>query len=707
MKPENLTAYALGELHGSEREAFEKELACSQELQRELASAISFCEAIRFDPAEDLGTDLRSRLLAECHGNIAESRRRRNIRNVVFVTSLTALAACLLIAPMLPWTAFRLPALKTADSSGEAEGFVVTVQKSVVSPAPSSALLAKVESSQPAVSAATDVALVAGTGNSASSFVMSPMIVPPASARPVLTGSAGMLTAAQASTITTFAGGWGKGSGAGTGTLSRTAACVAPPRQDFNTESYDAICENVFFDARTNPLSTFSIDVDTASYANVRRLLNDEQLPPSGAVRIEELINYFPYTYPRPGKGAPFSVNMETARAPWAPEHQLVRIGIKGRELDGGKRPASNLVFLVDVSGSMRPENKLPLLKRSLRALVEKLDARDHVAIVVYAGASGLALPPTSGSEKKSILAALDHLDAGGFTNGAQGITLAYETARENFLKGGINRVILCTDGDFNVGVTDQSSLVKLIEHERGSGIFLSVLGFGDGNLKDSTMEKLADRGNGNYACIDSFSEGRKVLVEQMGGTLFTIAKDVKIQVEFNPARVAGYRLIGYENRLLAKEDFNDDRKDAGEIGAGHSVTAFYEIVPAGVPVPGGQSVDPLKYQVPPPQTESGNNDLLTLKLRYKAPDGDASKLIEAPLPATAPTDFADASGDFQFAASVAAFGMKLRGTPGSDDISWKDIQSAARRSLGDDPGSYRAEFLTLVEKASQLSKSE
>lgn len=737
MKPENLTAYALGELHGSEREAFEKELAGSQELQSELAETTSLCGALRFDPDGDLGANLRAKLLAGCRGNICESRRHRKIRKIVFATSLTALAACLLIAPMLPWTAFRLPSSGgKADDAKGTTGFVLQEQPAsapegpvpVAQPA-NSALLASNDWSRPArnfssgtplsaevkavnsqpevvglenarVVTPTTVSLVASAGSAGLSAAQMPVMDAKREMMPSAPGSAVPVAAALTKT---FTGGWGKGSGSG------GDACVRMPsvqtRSGFNTESYDDIAENVFLEAKTNPLSTFSIDVDTASYSNIRRFLNDEQLPPAGAVRVEELINYFPYTYPQPENSDPFSVNVETARAPWAPEHQLVRIGIRGRELDPAKRPASNLVFLVDVSGSMRPENRLPLLKRSLRALVEKLGAKDSVAIVVYAGASGLALPPTSGSEKQRILEALDHLDAGGSTNGGKGITLAYETARENFLKDGINRVILCTDGDFNVGVTDQGSLVKLIEKERGTGVFLSVLGFGEGNLKDSMMEKLADKGNGNYAYIDSFSEGRKVLVEQMGGTLFTIAKDVKIQVEFNPARVAGYRLIGYENRLLAKEDFNDDKKDAGEIGAGHSVTALYEIVPSGKSLPGEHSVDPLKYQTPPPQDEAASDELLTLKLRYKAPDGDTSKLIETPLKATEPKDFSEATPDFQFAAAVAAFGMKLRGTPGSDDISWKDIQSAARRSLGEDPGSYRAEFLTLVEKASRLQE--
>jgi len=475
--------------------------------------------------------------------------------------------------------------------------------------------------------------------------------------------------------------------------------------EGFITEAYDGIEENRFRTAKENPLSTFSIDVDTASYSNVRRFLRSDRVPPPGAVRTEELINYFSYDYPEPEAANPFSVNVEVNRAPWNTKHELVRIGLKGRSVPVAERPSSNLVFLIDVSGSMQDVDKLPLLKRSLRALVEKLSPNDRVAIVVYAGSSGLVLPSTPGADRNRIFKALDELEAGGSTNGAEGIQLAYQTARENFLKEGNNRVILCTDGDFNVGVTSQSELISLIEKERSSGVFLSVLGFGTGNLKDSTMEKLADKGNGNYSYIDSLSEGRKVLVEQMGATLFTIAKDVKVQVEFNPARVAGYRLIGYENRLLAKEDFNDDKKDAGEIGAGHSVTALYEIVPVGQTLPDQPSVDSLKYQAPATERPASSDELLTVKLRYKAPDGNKSRLIESPVQASVERGFDQASQDFQFVAAVAAFGMKLRGSPDAGDISWQEIQKIARRNLGEDPGSYRAEFLTLVEKARQLSE--
>ena len=478
---------------------------------------------------------------------------------------------------------------------------------------------------------------------------------------------------------------------------------VEPEQRDFNTEAYASVRENEFVTAKENPLSTFSIDVDTASYSNVRRFLENESRPPAGAIRTEELINYFRYNYPLPQGEEPFSVNLEVGRAPWNPERELVRIGLRGRELPSEERGPANLVFLVDVSGSMEQDNKLPLLQRSLSELVKNLSDEDRVAIVTYAGSSGLVLAPTAGAKKHEILDAIANLQAGGSTHGSEGIRLAYETAREHFRQDGNNRVILCTDGDFNVGITNESELQKLIEKERESGVFLSVLGFGTGNVNDSTMELLADKGNGNYAYIDSISEGRKVLVEQMGSTLFTIAKDVKIQVEFNPARVAGYRLIGYENRLLAKEDFNDDKKDAGEIGAGHTVTALYEIIPAGQPVPGSPSVDPLKYQKPAPPSGEAGVELLTVKLRYKAPDGEKSKLLEIPLRADDMPVFGQTSEDFRFAVSVAAFGMKLRGSPEAGKISWAEIQDIARGSLGEDPGSYRAEFLTLVEKAKRL----
>ena len=465
---------------------------------------------------------------------------------------------------------------------------------------------------------------------------------------------------------------------------------------DPSAESYDSVAENPFKLSRDDALSTFSIDVDTASYANVRRFLNAGQLPPPGAVRIEELINYFRYDYPQPTGGAPFSVTADVATCPWKQGHLLARIGLRGREVHVLERPASNLVFLIDVSGSMADENKLPLVIRSLRMLIEQLDARDRVAMAVYAGASGLVLDSTLGSNKSALAAALDSLQSGGSTNGGAGIELAYATAREHFVQGGTNRVILCTDGDFNVGVTSQDELVRLIERERESGVFLSVLGFGMGNLKDSTMEKLADKGNGNYAYIDSQNEARKVLVEELGSTLVTIAKDVKIQIEFNPAAVQAWRLIGYENRVLAHQDFNDDRKDAGEIGAGHTVTALYEIVPAGVAF-AAPSVDESRYQEPrdTPATAFGD-ELMFVKLRYKDPEGSESKLLSTAV-RNSRVEFDSAPTDFRFATGVAAFGMRLRNSSYVADMPFEWIHNTVMKSLGRDESGYRREFLSLV----------
>jgi Ca-activated chloride channel homolog len=478
----------------------------------------------------------------------------------------------------------------------------------------------------------------------------------------------------------------------------------APRRPgEFNTESYDRIDDNPFRRAAQDPLSTFSIDVDTASYANVRRFLNSGSMPPADAVRIEEMINYFRFDYPRPVNGVPFAVTTELTACPWNPAHRLALIGLQAQTVDLDKVPARNLVFLLDVSGSMEPPDKLPLVRTAMRMLVDTLTARDRIAIVVYAGASGIVLPSTSGAHKERIHEAIGRLEAGGSTNGGQGITLAYQVAQEQFVKGGINRVILATDGDFNVGVTNQGDLTRLIEAKRASGIFLSVLGVGTGNVKDSTMEKLADRGNGNYAYLDSLHEARKVLVNEGGATLVTVAKDVKIQVEFNPANVAAYRLIGYENRILTNQDFNDDRKDAGEIGAGHTVTALYEIVPAGaeVNVPG---VDPLKYQRPaPPATRVAGDELMTVKLRYKAPDADVSKLIAVPVK----NQSREMSGNIGFAAAVAEFGMLLRQSEHRGASSYASASALAKRFRGPDPDGYRAEFVRLVELAGAVARQK
>lgn len=477
--------------------------------------------------------------------------------------------------------------------------------------------------------------------------------------------------------------------------------------QESTTESYGVLIDNAFKDVTHSPLSTMGIDVDTAAYSNVRRFLREGQLPPPDAVRIEELINYFTYDYAPPGAGeAPVRVHLEVAQCPWNTEHQLVRVALKARELAHGARPHANLVFLVDVSGSMSPENKLPLVKRSLRLLVERLGEADTVGIVTYAGNAQIALSPTSCDHKDAIYAAIDRLEAGSGTNGGEGIQGAYRMARDRFERSAVNRVLLCTDGDFNVGITSQGALTELIQREAKSGVFLSVLGFGMGNLKDSTMELLADKGNGHYAYIDSFSEARKVLSEQLEGTLVTVAKDVKIQIEFNPQHVARWRQIGYENRQLAARDFNDDRKDAGDAGAGQCVTALYEIVPAHPLLASAES--PLRYQPRPrptvvPETGSAHEqELLLVKVRYKLPDSDSSSVLEKALKPTSP-EFRKASTDFQWASAVAGFGMLLRDSPHRGATSIESVLGWAQAGLGKDPQGFRSEFIDLVRRAQTL----
>ncbi len=482
------------------------------------------------------------------------------------------------------------------------------------------------------------------------------------------------------------------------------------PSAPFNTEGYDHITENAFRSAKEVPLSTFSIDVDGASYSNIRRFIRDGQRPVKDAVRIEEMVNYFSYAYPQPSEGdVPFSITTEVGAAPWSAAHKLVHIGLQGREIAEEERPPSNLVFLLDVSGSMQSPDKLPLLKQGFRMLTENLRPEDRVAMVVYAGASGLVLPSTPGSEKEKILEALGRLRAGGTTAGAAGIRQAYSVAEEHFIEGGNNRVILATDGDFNTGVSSDAEMVRLIEEKRESGVFLTVLGFGTGNLKDAKMEGLADHGNGNYFYIDGPLEAKKVLVSELGSTLFTIAKDVKLQVEFNPALVAGYRLIGYENRLLNDEDFADDEKDAGELGAGHTVTALYEIIPVGAEtdtdLPG---VDSLKYQTSAEVTDAAkrSGELLTVKLRYKKPDGDESRLLFEVVRAPEEGE-AQLSDDFRFSAAVAAFGMILRDSAFKGDATLDQVLALARDAKGEDRDGYRAAFIRLVEEYQLLPDAE
>jgi Ca-activated chloride channel family protein len=474
---------------------------------------------------------------------------------------------------------------------------------------------------------------------------------------------------------------------------------IAADRMIANEEEYASQSENRFKFAAGSPLSTFSIDVDAAGYSNMRRFINQGQLPPADAIRTEELINYFSYDYAKPAGKDPVKISTEIGECPWNAKHRLVRIGIKAKEIAGDNLPASNLVFLIDVSGSMEGPARLELVKASLKLLVNNLREKDRVAIVVYAGSAGEVLPSTPGNDKQKIREALDKLSAGGSTAGGAGIQLAYTIARKNFISGGNNRIILCTDGDFNVGVSSTKELENLIEKERQSGVFLTVLGYGMGNYKDNKMQTLAEKGNGNHAYIDNLQEANKVLVSEFGGTIYTVAKDVKLQIEFNPAQVQAYRLIGYESRLLQEEEFNDDTKDAGEMGAGHNVTAFYEVVPVGVSFSAAGSIDPLKYQknekVPEKPVYTGSNELLTLKLRYKEPAGNSSKKMELPV---VDDKMNRVSSDFRFAAAVAMFGQLLGNSEFKGDASYEKVIALAKTALENDEQGYRREFVRLAE---------
>lgn len=473
-----------------------------------------------------------------------------------------------------------------------------------------------------------------------------------------------------------------------------------------NTEEYKSFSRNNFQKALDVPLSTFSIDVDVASYSNMRRFINNGQMPPADAIRTEELLNYFTYDYPAPQGKDPVSITTEVSSAPWNQQHRLVHIGIKAKEIAIDNLPASNLVFLIDVSGSMDSQNKLPLLKSSLKLLVQKLRPQDRVAIVTYANHTEEVLPSTSCEDKQKILSVIENLHAGGGTAGSDGIQRAYRIAEANFIKGGNNRIILSTDGDFNIGPSSPQELEKLIETKRSSGIYLTVLGFGMGNYKDNRIQTLAEKGNGNHAYIDNLTEAKKVLVNEFGGTLFTVAKDVKIQVEFNPAKVQAYRLIGYESRLLEDKDFNDDTKDAGEMGAGHSVTALYEIIPVGVKSNLLGDIDPLKYQKTEKKEEkkslTDSPELLTLKLRYKQPDSDKSSKMEVSV-IDKNTSLNNASENFRFSAAVAGFGMLLHDSKYKNDLTYDDVIRLARKATRYDPEGYRKEFIRLVESAALL----
>ncbi|TDF58136.1 VWA domain-containing protein [Cupriavidus sp. L7L] len=484
-----------------------------------------------------------------------------------------------------------------------------------------------------------------------------------------------------------------------------------PPPQAADRERYGQIEENGVKLVAQAPVSTFSIDVDTGSYSNMRRLLNAGRLPPADAVRVEELLNYFPYDYAQPADGRPFAVHTALAPAPWHPSNVLLRIGIKGKDIASGALPPANLVFLVDVSGSMDSPDKLPLLKSSLKLLVNKLRAQDRITLVTYASGTRVALPPTPGSDKAAISAAIDQLVAGGSTAGASGIALAYQAAQQGFIAGGINRVLLATDGDFNVGVTDFRQLKGMVEEKRKSGVSLSTMGFGTGNYNEQLMEQLADAGDGAYSYIDNLMEGNKVLANEMSSTLATIARDVKIQVEFNPATVKEYRLIGYENRMLAREDFNNDKVDAGDIGAGHTVTALYELTLAGQP----GLVDPLRYQPPAPTaptTPTGpasgrDGELAHVKLRYKLPAASTSQLMDIAVARQAIRPLAQGDDDFRFAAAVAGFGQALRGGKHTGNWGYAEAHALAQGARGADRFGYRGEFLKLVDLAQSLATSK
>ncbi len=669
-----LTAYALGEMTDSERQAFEAELADSEQAQQEIEQIRQTVELLEQQLADvapaELSAERRDAIKRAAGSADADARQARDEQGQTEDASDNVVELKRPPRRMLRWGLVSAAAVAAA-------AFLV-VPYAMKSASPDAAAPAGTYAGSPASEAKGGPADMAAQAQAT------------AAARP-RTKRLGLRLNAKV-----------KSRAGGPGYYDQRSLPKADGDEAFETESYSPINENPFIRVKVDPRSTFSIDVDTAGYSLIRRHLTSGNKPPPGAVRIEEMVNYFTYpSYAQPTGGQPFSVNTEVSAAPWSPGHRLVRIGLKGKAVSAAMNKPSNLVFLLDVSGSMNSANKLPLLKRGLKLLVDQLDNRDKVAVVVYAGASGLVLPATTGSNKEAIMAALDKLQAGGSTNGGQGIELAYKVAQDNFVQGGINRVILATDGDFNVGISNRSQLKQLIEKKAKSGVFLSVLGFGSGNYKDSTLETLADKGNGNYAYIDSIREARKVLVEQAAGTLVTIAKDVKIQVEFNPAKVQAFRLIGYENRMLAHRDFNDDKKDAGEIGAGHTVTALYELIGPGQKVP-GPAPDKLKYQRPA-QTSGNSNELLTVKLRYKQPAGSTSQLIEVPV-ADSGESFSQSSTDFRFAAAVAAFGMLLRNSPHKGAATYGEVLNIARDTLGKDQGGYRGEFVKLVAKAQKLA---
>ena len=712
-----ITAYALGEIDDpKERQEIEAAVAASPELQQAVASIRKMgdllSDGLAAEPVPELSEFDKARL-----EQVPEEKpaARRNVLNYILTwPALSAAVAAAVVAMVFvpqgllmhkaeqeavdeaaenqPWVDAQplqgLPKLDDRDTS----------QMELEVPAPPT--LGQLEQAvakqmnEPNVSARSDQ-LRQPTSSAGA----------PAQAMPAVEGKEEVFELSPFEVQVEDAAGY-----MATNAVVATRVQIPPGRQEWNTESYDPIEETDFRSPLVAPLSTFSIDVDTASYANVRRFLNMNQLPPADAVRIEELINYFPYADQPPVKaldegGDPFAVHMTQTTAPWNTDHRLLRIALKGYEMPWEERPASNLVFLLDVSGSMTDNNKLPLVKKAMDLLVHRLDGRDRVAIVVYAGASGLVLPSTTANNHATIAHALANLQAGGSTNAGAGIELAYKVARDNFIKDGNNRVILCTDGDFNVGQTNRGDLADIADEQAGNGISLTILGFGMGNYKDDMLETLSNKGKGTYAYVDSEAEARKVFLQDLASNIFKIAKDVKIQVEFNPAQVEAYRLIGYENRRLKAEDFNNDQKKAGDIGPGHSVVALYEVIPAGKEA-GLPTVDDLKYQQQPAGA-SRSSELATVKLRYKQPDGDTSKLITRAVDSRDLVDFASSHEDMRFSAAVAAFGLLLSDSENAGDITFREIEQIATGAIGADPGGLRSEFTTLVRIADNLSPRE
>lgn len=721
---EQITAYVLNELSPEERAAFEAQLQQQPELQAQVAEMQTFCQVLDTHVTKNTSTtdsftaEQRAQLLSSFRqtstSNLPKKSSRRPWLHPILLSS-SAIAACLAILlvkygafdesipPVIPDFSNNSPQMEPVLANRElaesksASSVTTAKPMPTAAPAPQSELEAATSRDARRAPIITHSRKAEGTAAAAAKDDhYTPTQSPGAlRARPNV-----LATAPSAKPAEPLNGIY----------VDQFSAHPSPPPSQRLHENYQPITENTFLDTAQHPLSTFSVHTDGASYANVRRFLNDGQRPPANAVRIEELVNYFPYDYEPPAANThPFSVKIDIAEAPWQPLHRLARIAIKGYQVQQDRK-AANLVFLIDVSGSMNDPRKLPLVKQSLELLTQQLRDNDRVAIVTYAGDSKIALENTPATDKPKILNAIQNLHAGGSTNGAGGIQTAYQQARNHLLENGINRVILCSDGDFNVGTSNTQELEKLISQEAKSNIFLSVLGFGTGNLNEHIMETLATKGNGNHAYIDSLSEARKVLVDQLDATLMTIAKDVKIQIEFNPNQVASYRLIGYENRSLQKEDFNNDKKDAGEIGAGHTVTALYEIVPANLKHPNGQPlVDELKYSKSKPAsttapTTTANNETMTVKLRYKQPESHVSQLIEIPV-----TDqqhqLQNAPGDFKFATAVAGFGMLLRNSSHSGELTWDQIRELALQGKGPDPLGYRGEFLQLIDKARSLTK--